>query len=190
MCWLQAAAAAEAERVIRSFLSGIAVQICQAAVDWAMKVMSPLSDSSSIDDMSKEAAIAVGGKRPSILSELLPPAQLFPPPSVAPSRSTTPLPGTTAASVSTPGNTNSPGPLPQEPHPDVVVAQIVELAAPLRVVDKMFRQAGNHSALDEVDSGVKDVLSTVSAWVWIWWGHPVPPHEARSALLAMTGSVY
>jgi hypothetical protein len=73
----------------------------------------------------------------------------------------------------------------------VVVAQIVELAAPLRVVDKMFRQAGNHSALDEVDSGVKDVLSTVSVtWVWIRWGHPVPPHDARSALLAMTGFVH
>ncbi len=47
-------------------------------------------------------------------------------------------------------------------HPDLVVAVIKDLAEPLSIADMAFRQAGNHTGLDEIDSAIKDILDVVT----------------------------
>ncbi len=50
---------------------------------------------------------------------------------------------------------------PPHPHPDNAVQTIQALVEPLTIADLAFRQAGNHTGLDEIDEGLRDVLTTV-----------------------------
>lgn len=51
------------------------------------------------------------------------------------------------------------------PHPDPAVHTIQALAEPLTIADMAFRQAGNHTGLDEIDNSLRDVLTAVRTFL-------------------------
>jgi hypothetical protein len=152
--------------------ANIAVRLSRACVDWASKLMDPIVNSSDITEIPPhvaQAALMFGasqgeGSSPAPIDWLArAPSLLL---SQQPSLSSTSIGG---ASMSAPAAGGSPGtptppPPPSRPkqHPETVVRVLQGFAAPLGLSDMFFRQAGNHTGLDEVDDSLRSVLQVVS----------------------------